>query len=147
MLQGGARPPFSCPIDDVYAVCAPLVDKTMDLLDRVLHNPADGGRDVTWSEVAGIYVIANIRGGGEYGPTWHTQAQKAGRHLVYEDFAAVAQDLIARKIKTGAVWINGFGLIDPRLPWGGRKTSGLGSELSYSGIEENTVEKTVTMVL
>ncbi|OBH34600.1 molecular chaperone Hsp70 [Mycobacterium sp. E342] len=56
-VDGTDRPPFSCPIDDVYAVCAPLVDKTMQLLDRVLRNPAAGGRDVTWSEVAGIYVV------------------------------------------------------------------------------------------
>lgn len=56
-VGGADRPPFSCPVDDIYAVCAPLVDKTMKLLDRVLHNPADGGKDVTWSEVAGIYVV------------------------------------------------------------------------------------------
>ncbi|OBH26257.1 molecular chaperone Hsp70 [Mycobacterium sp. E1715] len=56
-VGGADRPPFSCPVDDVYSVCAPLVDKTMALLDRVLHNPAGAGRDVTWSEVAGIYVV------------------------------------------------------------------------------------------
>lgn len=56
-VGGGDRPPFSCPIDDVYAACAPLVDKTMDLLDRVLHDPARSGTDVAWSEVAGIYVV------------------------------------------------------------------------------------------
>ncbi|WP_156688401.1 Hsp70 family protein [Mycobacterium sp. Marseille-P9652] len=49
-LSAVDRPPFSCPVDDVYAVCAPLVDKTARLLDRVL-------RDVTWAEVAGIYVV------------------------------------------------------------------------------------------
>ncbi|OBH82105.1 Hsp70 family protein [Mycobacterium sp. E2989] len=54
-VDGTDRPPFSCPVDDVYAVCAPLVDKTMELLGRVLHTP--GGGDVTWSEVAGIYVV------------------------------------------------------------------------------------------
>ncbi|GAA1482255.1 prolyl oligopeptidase family serine peptidase [Gordonia sinesedis] len=54
----------------------------------------------TWIERGGIYVIANIRGGGEYGPAWHTQAQKAGRHLVYEDFAAVARDLVDRGLTT-----------------------------------------------
>ncbi len=54
-VDGVDRPPFSCPVDDAYAVCAPLVDKTMALLDRVLHTPA--GRDVAWSEVAGIYVV------------------------------------------------------------------------------------------
>ncbi len=53
-----------------------------------------------WVTRGGIYVIANIRGGGEYGPSWHTQAQKAGRHLVYEDFASVARDLVSRGITT-----------------------------------------------
>src|SRR5699024_7987922 len=53
-----------------------------------------------WLERGGVYVVANIRGGGEYGPEWHTQAVKAGRHLVYEDFAAVARDLVERGITT-----------------------------------------------
>ncbi|OBB92610.1 Hsp70 family protein [Mycobacterium sp. 852002-40037_SCH5390672] len=56
------RPPFSCPIDDVYAVCAPLVDETTALLDRVLHDPARGRKDVDWSEVAGIYVVGGAGG-------------------------------------------------------------------------------------
>ncbi len=56
-LSASDRPPFSCPIDDVYAICAPLVDKTTALLDRVLHHPTLGGKDVAWSEVAGIYVV------------------------------------------------------------------------------------------
>ncbi|OBI54889.1 Hsp70 family protein [Mycobacterium sp. E787] len=55
------RPPFSCRIDDVYAVCAPMVDQTTELLHRVLHDPA-GGPDVTWSEVAGIYVVGGAGG-------------------------------------------------------------------------------------
>lgn len=46
----------------------------------------------------GVYVLANIRGGGEYGPSWHKAALKENRHKAYEDFAAVASDLIARKI-------------------------------------------------
>ncbi|WP_425477140.1 prolyl oligopeptidase family serine peptidase [Solilutibacter silvestris] len=46
----------------------------------------------------GVYVVANIRGGGEYGPRWHEAALKQNRHKAYEDFAAVAQDLIDRKI-------------------------------------------------
>lgn len=56
------RPPFSCPIDDVYAVCAPLVDRTMELLDRVLRDPARGRKDVDLSEVAGIYVVGGAGG-------------------------------------------------------------------------------------
>ncbi|MBY4573804.1 S9 family peptidase [Gordonia paraffinivorans] len=55
---------------------------------------------VNWIERGGIYVIANIRGGGEYGPSWHTQAQKAGRHKVYEDFAAVARALVEQGLTT-----------------------------------------------
>ncbi len=45
-------------------------------------------------------MLANIRGGGEYGPTWHTQATRQGRHLVAEDFAAVAADLVERGVTT-----------------------------------------------
>ncbi|MFT4125664.1 MAG: prolyl oligopeptidase family serine peptidase [Gordonia sp. (in: high G+C Gram-positive bacteria)] len=55
-----------------------------------------------WIARGGIYVIANIRGGGEYGPSWHTQAQKAGRHLAFEDFAGVAADLVRRGFTTPA---------------------------------------------
>jgi prolyl oligopeptidase len=51
-----------------------------------------------WLEKGGVYVIANIRGGGEYGPRWHKAALKANRLRAYEDFAAVSQDLIQRKI-------------------------------------------------
>lgn len=46
----------------------------------------------------GVYVVANIRGGGEYGPSWHTAALKANRHRAYEDFAAVARDLQRRGV-------------------------------------------------
>lgn len=48
----------------------------------------------------GVYVIANIRGGGEYGPSWHTAALKQNRHRAYEDFAAVAKDLHRRGVCT-----------------------------------------------
>ena len=57
-----------------------------------------GGIGKGWLEKGGVYAVANIRGGGEYGPRWHQAALKANRHKAYEDFAAVAQDLIARKI-------------------------------------------------
>lgn len=56
------RPPFSCPVDDVYAACAPLVDPTMRLLERVLRDPSRGRADVDWSEVAGIYVVGGAGG-------------------------------------------------------------------------------------
>jgi prolyl oligopeptidase len=55
-----------------------------------------------WLEAGGVYAVANIRGGGEYGPRWHQAALKQNRHKAYEDFAAVAQDLVARRITTPA---------------------------------------------
>ncbi|MGH8122009.1 MAG: prolyl oligopeptidase family serine peptidase, partial [Rudaea sp.] len=51
-----------------------------------------------WLAHGGVYVVANIRGGGEYGPRWHQAALKANRPRAYEDFAAVARDLVVRKI-------------------------------------------------
>ena len=51
-----------------------------------------------WLEQGGVYVRANIRGGGEFGPAWHDAGLKTHRQRIYDDFAAVAQDLIARKI-------------------------------------------------
>ncbi|MGB8386673.1 Hsp70 family protein [Mycobacterium sp.] len=61
-VDGVDRPPFSCAIDDVYSACAPLVDKTMRVLDRVLRDPTRADRDVAWSEVAGIYVVGGAGG-------------------------------------------------------------------------------------
>ena len=62
----------------------------------------DGILGRLWLSRGGTYVLANIRGGGEYGPGWHTQSQRAGRHKVGEDFAAVARDLVERGITTEA---------------------------------------------
>ncbi len=57
-----------------------------------------GGMGRAWLDKGGVYVVANIRGGGEYGPRWHQAALKQNRHKAYEDMAAVAQDLVSRKI-------------------------------------------------
>jgi prolyl oligopeptidase len=51
-----------------------------------------------WLERGGVYVLANIRGGGEFGPAWHEAGLKTRRQRIYGDFAAVGEDLIARKI-------------------------------------------------
>lgn len=51
-----------------------------------------------WLEKGGLYVLANIRGGGEFGPKWHQAALKMNRHKAYDDFIAVGEDLIAKKI-------------------------------------------------
>ena len=55
-----------------------------------------------WLARGGTYVVAGIRGGGEYGPRWHQAALREKRHRAYEDFAAVAQDLIDRGVTTAA---------------------------------------------
>lgn len=52
----------------------------------------------SWLTQGGVYVVANIRGGGEYGPRWHQAALKENRLRAYEDFAAVAKDLVARGV-------------------------------------------------
>ena len=55
-----------------------------------------------WLNRGGTYVVANIRGGGEYGPSWHRAALREHRHRAYEDFAAVARDLVDRGVTTRA---------------------------------------------
>jgi prolyl oligopeptidase len=55
-----------------------------------------------WLARGGTYVVANIRGGGEYGPRWHRSALRENRPRGYEDFAAVARDLLDRGIATPA---------------------------------------------
>lgn len=55
-----------------------------------------------WAEKGGVYVLANIRGGGEFGPSWHQGAVKENRQKVFDDFIAIAEDLIKQKITTPA---------------------------------------------
>jgi prolyl oligopeptidase len=68
-----------------------------------------------WLEQGGVYVMANIRGGGEFGPAWHQAGLKTKRQVVYDDFIAVAEDLVARKIsspkKLGAMGGSNGGLL------------------------------------
>lgn len=51
-----------------------------------------------WIERGGVYVVANIRGGGEYGPKWHQAALKENRQRAFDDFIAVSEDLIKNKV-------------------------------------------------
>jgi prolyl oligopeptidase len=53
-----------------------------------------------WLERGGVFVLANIRGGGEFGPAWHTSVLKENHFKCFEDFEAVARDLVTRKITT-----------------------------------------------
>ncbi|WP_069160732.1 prolyl oligopeptidase family serine peptidase [Nocardia altamirensis] len=83
---------------------------------EISRTPAySGASGMGWLERGGTWVTTNIRGGGEYGPQWHTVAQKANRHKAFEDFAAIAKDLVARGITTadqlGAVGGSNGGLL------------------------------------
>lgn len=55
-----------------------------------------------WLDRGGVFVLANIRGGGEFGPAWHTSALKANRPRAYEDFASIARDLVSRGVTSPA---------------------------------------------
>lgn len=55
-----------------------------------------------WLERGGVYVLANIRGGGEFGPQWHRAGLKENRQRIYDDFAAVAEELIRQRITSPA---------------------------------------------
>ncbi|NBV45051.1 MAG: S9 family peptidase [Planctomycetia bacterium] len=63
------------------------------------YDPLTGA---AWLERGHVSVIANIRGGGEFGPAWHQAALKANRPRAYEDFIAVAEDLVRRKVTSPA---------------------------------------------
>jgi prolyl oligopeptidase len=57
-----------------------------------------GTTGAAWLEQGGVYVLANIRGGGEFGPRWHQAALKENRQKAFDDFIAVAEDLVRRRI-------------------------------------------------
>ncbi|MBL8520269.1 MAG: S9 family peptidase [Betaproteobacteria bacterium] len=61
------------------------------------YSPAVG---LGWLGQGGVYVVANIRGGGEFGPRWHQAGLKAHRQRVFDDFIAVGEDLVQRRISS-----------------------------------------------
>jgi prolyl oligopeptidase len=68
---------------------------------EIPQTPGYGGSiGAAWLERGGTYVLANLRGGGEYGPAWHEAAMKRSRQAAYDDMAAVAEDLIKRGVAT-----------------------------------------------
>lgn len=68
---------------------------------EVSYTPAYSGvMGKLWLERGGSFVVANIRGGGEFGPAWHEAGRKTRRQIIYDDFAAVARDIFARKLSS-----------------------------------------------
>lgn len=66
---------------------------------EVSMDPTYGAmRGKLWMEDGGAYILANIRGGGEFGPAWHQAGLKGKRQVIYDDFIAVAEDAVARRI-------------------------------------------------
>ena len=66
---------------------------------KISLNPSySATRGKLWLENGGVYVLANIRGGNEYGPNWHQAGLKTQRQRIYDDFIAVAENLIEKKI-------------------------------------------------
>lgn len=66
------------------------------------YEDLNGSYGKLWLARGGVFVLANIRGGGEYGPAWHSAVLKQNRPKAYEDFEAIARDLFARKITSPA---------------------------------------------
>lgn len=73
-------------------------DAAGDTSDAGAAGSGSGADPAASHRRGGVYVVANIRGGGEYGPSWHRAALQENRHRAYEDFAAVAKDLISRGV-------------------------------------------------
>jgi prolyl oligopeptidase len=98
--KDGTRVPYF----QVARAKLPLDGKNTTLLygyggfERSMVPSYQPGTGAAWLKKGGVYVVANIRGGGEFGPKWHQAALKANRHRAYEDFIAVAEDLVRRKV-------------------------------------------------
>lgn len=107
------------------------VDNTMRIAQEEIFGPV--GSVIPFDDVDEAIRIANATEYGLAATIWTRDVSHA--------------HTLARKVRAGAVWVNGWAAIDPALPWGGMKTSGIGRELGWSGILANTEEKTITIVL
>ena len=94
--QDGTRVPYFLvrPRDLVLDGTAPTLLYGYGGFEISLTPSYSGSLGRSWLSRGGVYAVANIRGGGEYGPRWHQEALRENRHRAYEDFAAVARDLV-----------------------------------------------------
>ncbi|MFI6823732.1 prolyl oligopeptidase family protein [Micromonospora sp. NPDC050187] len=97
----GTRVPYFV-VGDPHAPCGPTLLTGYGGYEISMTPHYNGALGRGWLARGGTYVVANIRGGGEYGPRWHRAAMRENRPRAYEDFAAVAADLVDRGITTPA---------------------------------------------
>jgi prolyl oligopeptidase len=92
----------------VHRKDAPLDGSTPTIMTgyggfEISYTPTySGSMGKLWLERGNSFVVANIRGGGEFGPAWHEAGRKTRRQIIYDDFAAVAKDIFARKLSSPA---------------------------------------------
>ncbi|MEW6759228.1 MAG: prolyl oligopeptidase family serine peptidase [Pseudomonadota bacterium] len=100
--QDGTRVPYFAVMKEDTALLGPAPTVLYGYGGfEVSLKPAYGAiSGAAWLEGGGVYVLANIRGGGEFGPRWHQAALKENRQRAFDDFIAVAEDLVARGITT-----------------------------------------------
>ncbi len=100
--QDGARVPYFAVMKDDTPLdgSAPAVLYGYGGFEVSLKPAYGAVSGAAWLERGGVYVLANIRGGGEFGPRWHQAALKEHRQRAFDDFIAVAEDLVARGITT-----------------------------------------------
>ena len=96
----GTRIPYFVVTPDGFTAdgTAPTVLYGYGGFEVAMQPTYSGGGGSSWLERGGVWVLANIRGGGEFGPSWHQAALKADRQRAFDDFIAVAEDLVERGI-------------------------------------------------
>ncbi|MHC5906361.1 aldehyde dehydrogenase family protein [Streptomyces sp. S6] len=129
LLTGGGRP--DGPGFFVEPTLFGEVDNTMTIAQREIFGPV--GSVIPFDTEAEAVALANDSDYALAATLWTSDVSRA--------------HVLARRVKAGAVAINGWAPLDAGLPWGGSKLSGQGRELGWAGIEANTEEKTVSAVL